>query len=312
MRSWGRSTAFGDLVRVIVHRPGVELSAVTARTLEDFNFDRPVDPERFTAEYDGMLDLFRSQGTEPLLLREILRDDVDAQRYMDHRPNMTYTRDLAAVFASGAVLMRPHLRGRWGDQEMLARAFTRLGVPILGSIEPPGFLEGGGVTIIGDDTVVASICDRANDTGTRMLRELLLGRDVGHFLEVPLPRGHVHIDGLFMMLDEDLCIVHEPSLSVYPCRLYEAGRDGYRHVMFMDYLDSRGMKTIPITDDEHRAGSLNMVVTQRGKTAVGYRQTAPLQPALERHGWQLVTFDSSEMTAGKGGAHCMTCPLLYR
>ncbi len=61
---------------------------------------------------------------------------------------MTYTRDLAAVFSRGAVLMGPYLKGRRGDQAMMARAFRRLGVPILGAIEPPGFLEGGGVTLI--------------------------------------------------------------------------------------------------------------------------------------------------------------------
>jgi N-dimethylarginine dimethylaminohydrolase len=295
-----------------MHRPGRELRAVTDRTLEDFNFARPVDVERFAAEYDGMLEVLHRHGAETLLLRDVLADDDDAQRYMDHRPNMTYTRDLAAVFASGAVLMRPYLRGRWGDQEMLARAFARLGIPILGAIDPPGFLEGGGVTIIGDDMAVASICDRANDTGTRMLRELVVGRDVKYFLEVPLPRGHVHIDGLFMMLDDRLAIVHEPSLSVYPCRLYEAGRSGFRHVMFLELLESRSIATIPITDEQHGAGSLNVVVTRRGKAAIGYRHTASLAPALTRHGWELTTFDASEMVAGKGGAHCMTCPVSYR
>jgi N-dimethylarginine dimethylaminohydrolase len=119
----------------------------------------------------------------------------------------------------------------------------------------------------------------------------------------------VHIDGLFMVLDERLCIVHAPSLSVYPCRLYEAGRRDYRHVMFLEHLASRGMATISITDEEHRAGSLNVVVTHRGRRAIGYRHTSSLAPALARHGWELSTFDSSEMVAGRGGVHCMTCPL---
>ena len=112
---------------------------------------------------------------------------------------MTYTRDLAAVFSRGAVLMGPHLKGRWGDQEMMGRAFRRLGVPVLGAIEPPGYLEGGGVTLIGDDTAVASLCDRATPEGTRALRDLVLGKDVKYFLEVPLPFGHIHIDGIFMV-----------------------------------------------------------------------------------------------------------------
>ena len=106
-----------------------------------------MDGDKFVADYDAMLGLFRSHGVETLLLRDVLAGDDDALGYMAQRPNLTYTRDLAAVFASGAVLMGPHLKGRWGDQEMMARAFRRLGVPILGAIEPPGYLEGGGVTL---------------------------------------------------------------------------------------------------------------------------------------------------------------------
>jgi hypothetical protein len=117
---------------------------------------------------------------------------------------MTYTRDLAAVFAHGAVLMGPFLKGRWGDQRMLGRAFRKLGVPILGTVDAPGYLEGGGVTLIGEDTAVASLCDRANEAGTRALRDLILGKEVKYFLEVPLPFGHIHVDGIFMVVDSAL------------------------------------------------------------------------------------------------------------
>jgi N-dimethylarginine dimethylaminohydrolase len=147
--NYGVKSAYGDLKRVIMHRPGPELYRVTESTLEEFHFDSPVNVERFVADYDGMLALFQSHGVETLLLRDILADDEDALGYMNYRPNMTYTRDLAVVFSRGAVLMGPHLKGRWGDQEMMARAFRRLGVPILGAIEQPGFLEGGGVTLVG-------------------------------------------------------------------------------------------------------------------------------------------------------------------
>src|SRR5262249_61152496 len=125
-----------------------------------------------------------------------------------------------AVFNSGAVLMNPFLRGRWWDQWVLGRAFQKLGIPILGSIESPGYLEGGGVTIIDEDTVVASLCDRANEVGTRMLRDLVLAKDFRFFLEVALPSGHIHIDGIFMMLDQSLCLIHPESLRVFPSRLY--------------------------------------------------------------------------------------------
>lgn len=311
MRTWGRRAAYGDLKRVLMHRPGTEMKAVTASTLKEFNFDRPVDADRFSAEYDVMLGHFQDHGAETLLLRDVLADDEDSQRYMNHRPNMTYTRDLAAMFSRGAVLMSPHLKGRWGDQVMLERAFRRLGVPILGAIDPPAFLEGGGVTLIGEDTAVASLCDRANEAGTRALRDLVLGKDVKYFLEVPLPFGNIHIDGLFLVLDEKLGLIFEEEFHVFPCRLYEDGASGFRHLMFHEFLAERGFQLIPITSEERRGGHLNVVVTHRGRKAIGFEQTASVASRLKPLGWELTTFESAEMRAGNGGAHCMTCPVLY-
>jgi len=303
------SNAYGDLKRVIMHRPGPELGMVTEKTLSEFHFSRPVDRERFVSDYDTMLGLFQAHGVETLLLSDILKEDDDAIGYMARRPNMTYTRDLAVVFPRGAVLMSPHLKGRWGDQVMMRRAFDRLGIPILGAVEPPGFLEGGGVTFIGDDIAVASLCDRANETGTRMLRELVLGKDVKYFLEVPLPFGHIHIDGIFMVLDRDLALVYPESFRVFPCRLYEDGRPGVRHVMFEELLKKKGLRTITLTSAERKGGHLNVVVTKRSQTAVGFESATRIGSEMARSGWHLATFPAEELFKGNGGAHCMTCPL---
>ncbi|MFQ5791661.1 MAG: arginine deiminase family protein [Acidobacteriota bacterium] len=310
MSRYGVKSAYGNLLQVIMHRPGPELDVVTERTLREFHFARPVHREKFMSEYDAMLGLFQSHGVETLLLRDILTGDGDSLAYIDHRPNLMYTRDLAVVFSRGAVLMRPHLKGRWGDQEMMGRAFRRLGVPVLGAIEPPGYLEGGGVTLIGEDTAVASLCDRANESGTRALRDLILGKDVKYFLEVPLPFGHIHIDGIFMVLDESLCLIHEDSFRVFPCRLYEAGSSAPRHVMFEEFLHQRGFRFIPITEKERRGGHLNVVVTRQSRTAIGFQHALRVASEMERLGWQLATFPSEELFMGNGGAHCMTCPLL--
>ncbi|MBI3845521.1 MAG: hypothetical protein HY292_12875 [Planctomycetes bacterium] len=311
MSAFGVKDEFGDLTRVLVHRPGAELDVVDDSNLREFNFASPVNVEKFVADYDAMIDRFRAHGVEVVFLEEVLAGDADSLATIRRRPNLTYVRDLAAVFSKGAVLMGPHLKGRWGDQLIVGRALRRLGIPILGAIEAPGFLEGGGVTRIGDDTVVASLCDRANECGTRALRDLVLGREAKFFLEVPLPYGHIHIDGLFMVLDEKLCLIHEAPFRVFPCRLWEAGVSEPRHVMFEEFLDARGFRRIPITEIESRAGHLNVVVTRRSKSAVGFEAAASrVGNEMKKLGMQLSGFPADELILGNGGPHCMTCPLL--
>lgn len=309
MSGYGVVNAYGDLKRVLMHRPGPELGLVTEQTLEEFHFERPVDRARFVAEYDVMVRCLEDHGVETLLLTDVLADDADAMGYIAHRPNMTYTRDLAATFKDGAVLMSPHLKGRWGDQHMLRRAFSRLAVPVLGAIEPPGFLEGGGVTLLGDDTAVVSLCDRANEAGTHMLRELVLGSQVKYVLEVPLPFGLIHIDGVFMVVDHDLALIYPDAFRVFPCRLYEHGRSEPRHVLLEELLDERGVRTIPITPTERDRGDLNVVVTRRSATAVGFDSATRIASEMEALGWRLTPFAADELFRGNGGAHCMTCPV---
>ncbi len=304
------NNAYRNLRRVIMHRPGPELGEVTSENLKEFHFRRVVDHRKFEAEYDTMLSLFWKHDVETLLLREILAHDDDAQSYMDHRPNMSCTRDLATVFSRGAVLMGPFMKGRQGDQQMMSRAFRRLNVPILGSIEPPGYLEGGGVTIIGRDTAVVALCDRANAAGLLALRELILGKEVKYFLEVPLPGGYTHIDGIFMVLDEKLCLIYEKAFEKFPCLLYEAGKSEPRHVLFREYLNRRGFRFIGIDEQERREGHLNLVVTEQSHKAIGFERATGVAKKIARLGWELTTFSAEELSAGNGGAHCMTCPLL--
>jgi N-dimethylarginine dimethylaminohydrolase len=310
MTAFGVASQYGNLRRVIMHRPGRELNVVTDDNLREFNFDRPVNTEAFLSDYDAMLTLFQQHGAETLLLQDILKSDDDSLRYIAHRPNVTYTRDLASVFRHGAVLMGPHLKGRWGDQWILGRAFKRLGVPVLGSIDSPAFLEGGGVTHIGEDTIVASLCDRANEAGTRALRDLTLGKEAKYFLEVPLPFGYIHIDGLFMILDEKLALIYKDALRVFPCRLFEDGKTEFRYMMFEEFLEERGIQTIPITKEERDGGHLNVVVTQRSKRAIGFATATRVAAEMRKRNWELSMFPCEELFQGNGGAHCMTCPLL--
>jgi len=113
-----------------------------------------------------------------------------------------------------------------------------------------------------------------------------------------------------MMLDESLCLMHEKTLEVFPCTLYEDGKSEPRHVLFQEFLAERKIQTIPITDEERKSGHLNVVVTRRGKRAVGFSKARRVAAEMQKHGWTLDTFPEDELFLGNGGPHCMTCPLL--
>ncbi len=142
------------------------------------------------------------------------------------------------------------------------------------------------------------------------MREIILGKEVKYFLEVALPFGHIHIDGIFMVLDERLCLIHEDSFRSFPCRLYEAGKGEPRFVMFLDFLHEKGFRFISITNEERLGGHLNVVVTVQSKRAIGFSQTGRIEAEMQTLGWELSTFPGEELFIGNGGAHCMTCPLL--
>ena len=240
--------AYGDLKRVLMHRPGRELDLVTERTLKEFHFARPVNRERFTAEYDTMAGLFQAHGVETLMLTDVLRDDADA--VVLHRASSQHDLhpDLASVFSRGAVLMSPHLKGRWGDQLMLGRAFERLGVPVAGS-------------------------HRATRISRRRRSDF---HRRGHRRRVALRSGerdrHPHAAGSSCSAKTSntfsrshfrsviststasswrssvkLALIYPESFRVFPCRLYEDGESDPRHIMFEEFLRERDVRTIVIT-----------------------------------------------------------------
>jgi len=53
-------------------------------------------------------------------------------------------------------------------------------------------------------------------------------------------------------------------------------------------------------------------VTQRSRRAVGFERAARVGAEMARHGFEMATFPADELFVGRGGAHCMTCPLLVR
>jgi arginine deiminase len=251
-----------------------------------------------------MVAAFAAQGVEIIFLTDVLRNHAEAMSYIARRPNLIYMRDMATVYNHGAVVMNPHLKGRQWDGWVVAECFRRLGIPVLGEIAYPGYLEGGGNGFLNNEIGYVSLCDRANEEAINQLAEYALADSLERLVVVNLPYGHVHIDGLFMVVDEKTAFVHRPVLEISPTRVLRP--DGrVEHVWFLDYLEKLGFELIDGPDQME----MNYVAFAPMRL-IGYDFVTTNANAIRARGGEVVTIPGGELAKGRGGVHCMTCPVL--
>ncbi len=240
------------------------------------------------AEYDAFTALLQRSGVEVHFLPRDERTGLDS----------VYARDSAVVSDRGVILCGMGKQQRRGEPAAVGDALRSLGIPVHGSIEGEGLLEGGDVVWLAPDTLVVGRGYRTNDEGIRQLRELL-GDTIRELLVAPLPHwrgpGDVfHLMSLLSPLDLDLALVYSPLL---PVPLREA-------------LLRRGIELVEVAEEEFEmmAGNVLALAPRRCVMMQGNPIT---KGRLEDAGVEVETYAGGEISAkGCGGPTCLTRPLL--
>src|SRR5262249_56109610 len=97
-----------------------------------------------------------------------------------------YVRDASIVCDRGVILCRMGKSLRGTEPQAQAAWFQAAGLPVLGTIQPPGSIEGGDVVWLAPRTMAVGRGYRTNDDGIRQLR-VLLGDAIDELVVVPLP-----------------------------------------------------------------------------------------------------------------------------
>jgi len=241
-------------------------------------------------QHDAFIAMLRDAGATVHLLPPGTGTTLDA----------IYARDASLACPAGMVLCSMGKPARAAEPASQADAFeaVRPAVPILGRVQPPGFVEGGDVVWLGPRTLAVGIGYRSNAEGAAQLGRLL-GSSIDELIEVALPhwRGPgdvLHLMSLLSPVDHDLAVVYSPLMAV----------------PFRQRLAARGIAFVEVPEAEFDSMGVNVlaVAPRRCVMLAGNPRT---RRALEQAGATVIEYDGSEISVkGCGGPTCLTRPLV--
>ncbi len=291
--NFGVDSMAGQLRRVAMCRPKAILDADPAR----WHYAKPIDPAALQRQYDSFVDLVEGHGAEIIWLDDAtVQDDAPAGQDL---ADLVFTYDPSFVIPQGAVLLRPGKDLRLGEVEYHRALYEGL-MPIVGTIEEPGTMEGGDCFWLDPTTIAVGRGFRTNQAGIDQLRAIV--EPGGITIEVyDLPYGHgpeacLHLLSVVNPLDTDLALVYAPLV---PAALYQRMLDAGFQLLH-----------VPAEEFETSAGlNLNVLATgpRKGIALAGFPATVAM---MQSAGCEIDVFDADELCIPcEGGPTCLTRPL---
>jgi arginine deiminase len=188
-------------------------------------------------------------------------------------------------------------------------------------------LEGGDVMAIGNKTVLVGISERTTVQMVEQLARALFKKEAAERViaaQLTKDRAHMHLDTVFTMLDRDAVTIYPkvvqniPAYSLRPGEkegTFEVRREADFLGAVADALGVKQLRVITTGGDEYQAAREqwddgNNVVALEPGVVIAYSKNPYTNQKLRDAGIEVLTFDGFELGKGRGGGHCMTCPLL--
>ncbi len=189
-------------------------------------------------------------------------------------------------------------------------------------------LEGGDVMPVGNGIVLIGMGERTTYQAVGQVALQLFKHGAATRViaaKMPPDRSSMHLDTIFSFCDRDLVTVYEPAVdSIQPISYYPTDVEGRVDVVVEDkgWLDvvqeALGLpelRVVPTAGDafeqerEQWDDGNNVVALEPG-VVVAYNRNEWTNARLRKAGITVLEIDGAELGRGRGGGHCMTCPVL--